>query len=129
MTNPQNKQKDAKRHVEPAAVAKTVSSKVTVNPIATNATSPQQTGAAKTLSEKGWSSNAQNGNTTPLPPLRQKAVIIKEKVPPPVPPRGSPRGHHSHHHHHHHSSHHTSSSSMKSSKDSLKEAGGSLQIR
>lgn len=58
----------------------------------------------------------------PLPPLRTKAVVIKERIPPPVPPRGSPRstggssGNISSHRHHSHSS-------VRSSKDSLKDAG------
>lgn len=66
----------------------------------------------------------QNPSTgAPMPPLRQKAVVIKEKVPPPVPPRGSPRstggssGNISHRPHNH------SHSSVRSSKDSLKDAG------
>lgn len=66
----------------------------------------------------------QSAAGAPLPPLRQKAMIIKDKVPPPVPPRGSPRStgggstssmsNRQHNHSH---------SSVRSSKDSLRDAG------
>lgn len=64
----------------------------------------------------------------PLPPLRQKALIIKDKVPPPVPPRGSPRSTGGSTSSISNRQHNLSHSSVRSSKDSLRDAGCCIEI-
>lgn len=80
-------------------------------------------GIAKTNNKKSNPAPQAPSNAAPLPPLRQKTVVIKEKIPPPVPPRGSPRSTGGSSGNISHRAHSNSHSSVRSSKDSLKDAG------
>lgn len=122
----------AKNNIFGRIQANTTTTTATVAPTTTTGS-----GANKPLSSTGQSpalnetrggkvkrTAPQNPTTgAPMPPLRQKAVVIKEKVPPPVPPRGSPRSTGGSSGNISHRQHNQSHSSVRSSKDSLKDAG------